>query len=225
MGPRSAGSPSADACGGGHPGSPDYDRPGRGKNGWEALQAAATELVGAGPAAVVVLNGEGGVPALDACEVFDAGDHWLYVTFGLCDLFEPRQLLAPGISGWGYEMTFRVAYSPEDETFPSWPVVLLARLAELTVHQSRTFTPGDTVDPGGPIDGRDGGRLVGLLVAPDPGLAPVETTAGTVELRTFFGVTMEQLRAAQGGQASQVVRALRSDNPLLVTSRPASDGS
>jgi hypothetical protein len=189
-------------------------------NGWAALQAAATEVVGAGPAAVVMLDGDGGVPALDACEVFDAGDHWLYVSFGLCDLFEPRQLLAPGISGWGYEMTFRLARRSDEETFPSWPVVLLERLAELTVRESRTLVPGDTIDPGGPIDGLPGGTLAGLLVAADPRLPPVHSDAGTVELRTLVGVSADRLQAAQGGQGHEVVRAIQVENPLLVTPAP-----
>jgi hypothetical protein len=99
-------------------------------------------------------------------------------------------------------------------------VVLLERLAELTVRESRTFVPGDTIDPGGPIDGQPGGPLVGLLVASDPRLAPVPSDAGTVDLRTLVGVRSDQLQAAQGGRGIEVIRSLQVENPLLVTPAP-----
>jgi hypothetical protein len=68
----------------------------------------------------------GGTSPLPAISVY-AGDrpaHWHYVTYGLTELFEkssPRE----DVSGFGFELTFKLPRAPDEAQPPVWPLQLL----------------------------------------------------------------------------------------------------
>ncbi|MCB9623501.1 MAG: suppressor of fused domain protein [Sandaracinus sp.] len=90
---------------------------------------------------------DGGEDPLDGVSAFPSNGHWHYVTYGLTqqraeDTSFPFQ---PGLSGFGFELTFRLAHL-EGQPPPVWPVVMLQRLARYVFRSSNVFRPGDHMD-------------------------------------------------------------------------------
>jgi hypothetical protein len=96
------------------------------------------------------------VPSFQASRVctpsaYDAGDHWHFVTLGLTELWAKGHDRRPDVSGYGFEFTMRTRQAESEEP-PVWVLNLLNRLADVTF-QGHELRPGDTLDPGRPIDG------------------------------------------------------------------------
>jgi len=67
---------------------------------------------------------------LQGCSAYRADDHWHYVTYGLSNLFDEDEGDNDGLSGWGYELTWRVRDQTSDQEAPGWPFTILQRLAK-----------------------------------------------------------------------------------------------
>ena len=164
---------------------PESSRP-----GWDAITAAMTALYGSqqprhwGAAQLV------GSPRLDGVSAYDAGDHWHFVTLGLSEI-GMKESDYPAISGLGFEYTMRVRRRPGDEP-PDWVTRLLSLLGE-TALGGQSFPAGHTLDPGGPIAGRDGNALEGLCFLVDPALPTMATPNGAVSFIQVVGVTRREL--------------------------------
>ena len=72
----------------------------------------------------------GGNDPLDGVEIWKSETgvpHWHYVTYGYSELYE-KECEDPAVSGYGFEMTFRLKCGKEEQP-PVWPVNLLQNLA------------------------------------------------------------------------------------------------
>jgi hypothetical protein len=152
---------------------------------------------------------------LQGCSAYWAGDHWHYVTYGLTELWEKADGSAPGVSGWGYELTTRV--TGDQGEVPSWPFNLLETIARHTHDQDHPFQVGDRLDPGGPITGIAGTRLTAIAFTLDPTLPPLGSPNGRLEFRQVVGITAEELARMRSGTTEEVLDRLATDNPLLIT--------
>jgi cell wall assembly regulator SMI1 len=130
--------------------------------------------------------------------------HWHLVTFGLTDLEVSD---APSrMSGWGQELTLRVARGTEP-TPPEWAVELLHELAR-KVRRFRQGFEEETLD----ID-TDAGGMHGVVMTRDPTLSPLRTVNGSVAFMQAVGLSEEELEL----DPSEVLDALRAEDPLLLT--------
>src|SRR5207247_650469 len=86
---------------------------------------------------------EGGNDPLDGVSVYKNLDppHWHYITFGLSELYEKESDI-PDVSGFGFELTFRLACKPEADSPPIWAVKFLQSLAKYVVNRRRGFDVG-----------------------------------------------------------------------------------
>jgi hypothetical protein len=183
---------------------PSGDTPARGDDyapGWDALDGVfEAQFPGQSPQHWkpndVHLPAQDGVWGISAYRDRDA---WLYVTYGLTDLFElfrpPEEGSAgDGVkwSGFGFEITIRVLSSEAEP--PLWPVSLLEKLGKYVYQTQTGFEHGHRLDPGGPITGgHPPTRLTALAFANDPILEAIETPLGRVEFITAVGITAEEL--------------------------------
>lgn len=151
---------------------------------------------------------------LDGVSIYDAGSFWHYVSFGLSDLYaeEPREEW----SGFGYELTFRLASSHESDP-PLWPINVMGSLARAAFSGSR-FGPGHSVKLG-PLDGPQSTTpLVAVLLTHDPGLEPVyETPHGKLSYFLLVGVDASTRERALALGGAHVLAELRARNPAFVT--------
>ncbi|WP_158263006.1 suppressor of fused domain protein [Amycolatopsis sp. CA-128772] len=140
--------------------------------------------------------------------------YWLLVTFGLTELFG-KDSDDPATSGFGFELTLRVP-ATGDQPAP-WSLTLLERLGQYVFSTGRVFEAGHRLSPGGPITGSPDTRLTAIAFADDPVLGPIGTPHGAVRFLTVFGITEDELRAAQETTTAEVLAGLRAGNPLLIT--------
>ncbi len=151
-------------------------------------------------------------------------DHWHLVTYGLSalDVWDlADDPLAPGAddfdggpSGWGFELTLRLAGTAEA---PLWAVDLLANLAAYVWGAGHPFAVGHHVDLRGPMRLGTPSALTAAVVVLDPALGVMHGPSGSVELLQVVGVTSDELELCRSWSTHAVVDLLARDNPLLVT--------
>jgi hypothetical protein len=144
--------------------------------------------------------------------VYDGGTFWHYVSYGLSDLY--RKESEDEWSGFGYELTFRVA-KVGDEPFPLWPVNVMISLARAR-YVGSDYRAGDTVKTG-PLDGRPECELTALLVVEDPAFELQETPFGKLVFLQLVGVEGKTRERAIELGSRPVLEELRALNPGLVT--------
>jgi suppressor of fused len=189
--------------------------------GWDAIEEAFEHLY---PGQVLRLWEHHGVhrmhdlanpPAnpLEAVRIYDGGTFWHYVSFGLSDLY--RKESADDWSGFGYELTFRVAKTVGEENPPLWPVSVMVSLASAR-YTAQDYASGDTVKTG-PLDGRPECRLTALLIFEDPAFKVLETPFGKLVFLQLVGVEAETRERALRIGSQRVIDELRFSNPDLIT--------
>lgn len=190
--------------------------------GWDAIDAACLRLYGDQPPRHVgYAPGRAFGSVLQGCSAYRAGDHWHYVTYGLSNLFDDDEGDNNGLSGWGYELTWRVRDLGAEAEAPGWPFTVLQRLAKWASDGGVVLAEGSRLTIG-PVTGyphTDGPDtpLIGVLLATDPQLGEIGTPNGRVRFLQFVAVDAETLAVAQERGSAAVVDRLRQEDPLMVT--------
>lgn len=139
----------------------------------------------------------GGKDPLDGISVYDGGDFWHFVTFGMTELYE-KECENKEVSGWGYEMTFRLKKEGlEDEEMEIRSVCgVLQQLARITYNNSEVFDPFEYVYTGQTegIDANRKSNLTGFICVPDPSFQTIDTPHGKVAFIEFIGMTDAELK-------------------------------
>lgn len=139
-------------------------------------------------------------------------EHWHLVTYGLSEL-EYKETDDPAVSGWGFELTMRLAGDEQ----PLWAVDLLNNLAAYVWTTGHPFGAGHHVDLSGPMRLKSKTALTAAVAVADPGLAPLQGPFGLVEFVQLVGVDAAELEACRAWSTRGVIELLARDNPLLVT--------
>ena len=183
--------------------------------GWDAIDAAIAPLVadtaplhwGTGTA----IPDQSGIWGISA---YDRGDHWFLITYGLSELFT-KVTDVPEVSGWGEELTMRIARSGE-EAPPSWAPKFLARLGELVFEQQTPYLPGGRLK----FQDADDGIPPAVAWEDDPELPDITTLFGAVRFVTTVGVSRAVLERMRSSTTAEVLATIRVENPLLITGGP-----
>jgi hypothetical protein len=199
------------------------------ETGWSALETALTGVYGDQQPRHWGTAGEwrfaGPVPLRGISAYWNdtaPTPHWHFVTFGLSELFE-KQSADLGRSGFGFELTLRVAPAIRDEEPPAWALGLLQNLAGYIVQTGHPFAPGHTFNTQGPLTDEPPTRLGGLVFTADPGLPEVSGPFGRAIFLQAVGLTDDERAAAKAWTTEGLLSLLRARSPLLVTdlSRPS----
>jgi suppressor of fused-like protein len=206
--------PAPDAAGHVHRGAGDAP-------GWEAISAAADHLYpGVEPQhwGTIVKWRMGGPDPLDGISAYPADDppHWHYVSYGLSELFR-KESDDPTVSGWGMELTFRLARGPADDGAPIWAFSMLQNLAKYVFESGNVLSPGDHMDAYGPIELDASTDIRAFLFVADPELGSIETQHGSLTFVQVVGITLDELEAARDWTTDGLVGLLQSGNARLVT--------
>lgn len=149
----------------------------------------------------------------DGVNVYDGGAFWHYVSFGMSDLYGKES--SDEWSGFGYELTFRLAKPPSEASAPLWPINLMGSLAR-AAYTGSAFGPGHTVQIG-PIDGQAETTLTALLLSEDPGLPVRDTPNGKLAFLLLVGVEGAVRERAMKEGSEGVLAELRASDPTLMT--------
>lgn len=140
----------------------------------------------------------GGNDPLRGVSVYDGGDYFHFVTFGLSELFE-KESDNREISGYGMEFTLKLAKVDVDEQEEEiiHMVSILQTLARFTFEDGEVFRPYEYVYTGQDLgmDREGKSKITGFITAPDPDFQTLQTPNGRVEFVEFIGCTDKELKA------------------------------
>ena len=201
--------------------------------GWEAIDSRLKEVYGSqeprhwGTLIKAMLGGPDPIDGISAYESRAGGiSHLHFCTYGYSELYYNEDALGKDFSGFGFEMTFRLASTHPSKEEPAWVWNLLQNLARYVFETSRCFEEYHWIPANGPIRLEYETDIVGLAFALDPELPPIESPHGRVEFIQAFGITSAELASlkAKSRSCQEIIEEQRRSNPMLVTDLARRDG-
>jgi len=197
-----------------------------GAPGWDAINAACERLYpGQEPRhfGTLIKGWMGGPDPLDGISAYKALEpqpHWHYVTYGLSDLYQNSHDAAH--SGWGFELSMRLACAADAEEPPGWVLNFLQNLARYVNNSGNVFRDGDWMSANGPIALETETALRSMGFVLDPQLGCIDTPHGSVAFLQVVGLTAAEEAAARRWNTRKLLDVLASAMPLWITelSRP-----
>ncbi len=139
----------------------------------------------------------GGNDPLDGISVYDGGDYWHFVSYGLSELYE-KETDDPEYSGYGYEMTFKLKKSccADEENEIRCVCGILQALARITFKSGDIFQPSEYIYTGQQtgIDVQRKSAITGFICISDPSVNTLDTPNGRVEFIELVGMTDAELK-------------------------------
>ena len=145
----------------------------------------------------------GGDQPLEGISVYDGGNCWHFVTYGLSELYEKESDI-PEVSGYGMEFTFKLKkdrYENEENEIRC-VCGILQSIARITFTQGELFNVYESLYTGQTegIDFNQRSQLTGFITVPDERLGEIDTPNGRVRFVEFIGATDRELRAVRNGE-------------------------
>lgn len=198
------------------------DRPEDSAPGWDAIDAALAPLYPdreprhVAPIIRYTLGGPDPLDGISAWKRLEPLPHWHFVSYGLTELYG-KDWDDPERSGFGFELTFRLACDAADEDQPMWAFSLMQNIARYVFQSGNVLKDGDWMNANGPIALDRETALRSLAFVSDPELPPIETPHGQVEFIQLVGLTLDEEAAAKRWQTPRLLDALLAHMPLWIT--------
>ena len=140
----------------------------------------------------------GGPDPLDRVTIYDGGDYYKYVTYGLTELYD-KESEDQTKSGFGMEFTFKLkkdAYKDEEGELKN-VVGVLQTIARSTILHGEIFKPYEFVYTSQTevMDTEQKSNISGFIIVPDKEIESLDTPYGRIDFLAFIGVTKEELLA------------------------------
>ena len=157
----------------------------------------------------------GGNDPLDGISVYDGGDFWHFVSYGLTEIYG-KETDDQETSGYGYELTLKLKKDNyEDEEAELRNICgILQMIARLTFTKGEIFLPNEYIYTGqtAGIDARQQSNLTGFITVADPAVNAVDTPNGRVEFLELVGMTDAELKTlSTAGSVMEIYEKLGSD--------------
>lgn len=140
----------------------------------------------------------GGPDPLDGISIYDGGDYWHFVTYGLSELYE-KESEDKEWSGYGMEFTFKLKKDKyENEEMEIKCICgLLQQIAKITFQNGEIFNPYEYLYTGqtAGIDSKQISNITGFITIPDTKFQTLNTENGRVDFVEFIGATDAELKA------------------------------
>lgn len=179
-----------------------------GKNlGWDAITATFEEIYPGQTEpkhyAALIKWRFGGNDPLDGISIYDGGDYWHFVTYGLSEIYE-KETDNENVSGYGMEFTLKLKkgdYEDEEAEIKCICGILQA-IARMTFQNGEIFRPYEYLYTGQKdgIDVEMKSNITGFITILDPDADVIGTPNGRVEFVELIGATDEELMAIMNKQ-------------------------
>lgn len=147
----------------------------------------------------------GGPDPLDGISIYDGGDYWHFVTFGLSELYE-KESDNPEWSGYGMEFTMRLKKGCYEDEEGEIRCICgnLQKIAKITFENNELFLPWEYIYTGqkNGIDLKHKSALTGFITVPDSKIESIDTPNGRVEFVEFIGATDAELLKIQAKETT-----------------------
>ena len=158
----------------------------------------------------------GGNDPLDGISIYDGGDYWHFVTYGLSELHE-KVIENTEYSGYGMEFTLKLKkdnYADEEAELKGI-CGILQTIARATFSSGEIFRPYEYLYTG-QTEGMDVNKksnITGFITISDEKAGIIDTVNGKVEFIQFIGVTDNELKAIQNKETTvkELYEKLNSD--------------
>lgn len=140
----------------------------------------------------------GGSDPLDGISVYDGGDYYHFVTFGLSEVYE-KVNENKSVSGYGMEFTLKLkkgCYSDEESELKGI-CGILQMIARFTFLKNELFLPFEYLYSGQKegMDVEEKSNITGFITVPDTSIEMIDTVNGNVKFVEFIGVTEKEIEA------------------------------
>ncbi|MTV41712.1 suppressor of fused domain protein [Duganella radicis] len=190
--------------------------------GWDAISGALESLYpGQEPRhfGTVISYQLGGSDPLDGISVYrseESRPHWHFVTFGFSELYA-KESTDPDVSGYGFELTFRLACATDASEPPMWALNFLQNLARYVFKTGNVFEDGHWMTANGPIALNENTPICSMGFAEDPRLLALDTPNGRLKFIQVVGLTAEEEEAAKRWSTRKLLDVLLPFMPLWIT--------
>ncbi len=142
----------------------------------------------------------GGNDPLKGISIYDSGDYWHFITYGLSELYEKESAIKD-VSGYGMELTFKLKkdnYENEENEIKCICGILQS-IARITFTKGEVFNSYEYLYTGQTegIDYNRKSNITGFITVPDDKFHEINTQNGKVNFVEFIGVTDNELKAIQ----------------------------
>lgn len=142
----------------------------------------------------------GGNDPLQGISIYDGGEYWHFVTYGLSELYQ-KESENKDVSGYGMEFTFKLKkdnYEDEEAEIKCVCGILQA-IARITFTKGEIFAPYEYLYTGQTqgIDAKMKSLITGFITIPDKELKSISTPNGKVDFVAFIGATDSELLAVR----------------------------
>ncbi len=169
-------------------------------DGWKAIENAFLEKypeqTNPKHYGVLIPWSLGGNDPLDGISIYDGGDYWHFVTFGLSELYE-KESDDPEYSGYGMEFTLRLkkGFSEDEEAEIRCVCGILQSIAKITFNSGEIFNPYEYLYTGQKtgMDAQRKSLLTGFITVPDTVVSGIDTPNGRVDFVEFIGAADDEL--------------------------------
>ncbi len=161
---------------------------------------------------------QGGSDPLAGISVWQRAEpipHWHYVTYGFSEQGNKRG--KDGASGFGFELTFRLATTAGVNEPPMWPIHMLQNLGRYVYRSNNGFQHGHRLSANGPISLGTPTLLCAMGFSYDAELPEIATPNGSVEFLQVIGMTSEEEAAAQKWDTRRLLDLMLPYMPLWIT--------
>ena len=143
--------------------------------------------------------------------------HFHFVTYGFSDLFQ-KETDDPEVSGFGFELTFRLARTagPEGEQVPAWALDFLQNLGRYVFGTGNRFASGHKMGLDAPI-GKQATAISAVLFTEDPELGEISSQFGKAKFLQIVGLTDDEYRLIQEWSTAGLLEILKRRLPMLIT--------
>ncbi|MGO1073094.1 suppressor of fused domain protein [Lysobacter sp. CA199] len=190
--------------------------------GWDAINHALNRIYPRqaprhyGTVIGFALGGNDPLPGISAYKRITPVPHWHFVTYGFSELYE-KQSDDPQISGYGFELTFRLADPDDGAEPPDWALNFLQNLARYVFESGHGFHAGHYLNANGPIAADSDSAIRSVAFAHDPELPPIDSENGRVEFLQVIGLTNEEEFALKRWSTLKVLDVFKDYLPLWTT--------
>ena len=139
---------------------------------------------------------------LDGISVYNGGEYFHFVTYGLSELYE-KQNGIPGRSGYGFELTLKLKKAGLSNAMLEVRHIcsLLQMVSSITVNNGHPFMPGQylAISQNNGFDAMGKSALVGFLTKEDE-IRFVKSPFGLLRLIQLGGITAAEIEALKNQQ-------------------------
>jgi hypothetical protein len=190
--------------------------------GWDAITNALTAIYGNqepkhyGPILPAMLGGNEPLQGISVYWALEPLPHFHYVTYGFSELYE-KESDDPEVSGFGFELTLRLACDRNDEEPPGWALSFLQNIARYVFSTGNPLGEHHHVDLNGPIALDEETEIGFIALAKDPQLGEIGTENGRVTFLQVVGLWGDEYELVKDWDCGQMLEQIGRRWPLLIT--------